>query len=78
MEQTELLLTLLCCATMLFSFVTMLQIRRLSKKLRELAGNEERMLWHLANRAPQEAAAQQEAPYDPEELIDAVLGEVFP
>lgn len=81
MEQLGLYVILLCGVTMIVSLVTLHRMRKISKQLRELAGNQERMLAQLTSRfegSPDEPPQGQPAEvYKPEELIDAVLGEVF-
>ena len=77
MEELGLLLVLLCSITAVLSLATLHRMRRILKQIEEIAGNEERILVHLANRPLNEVPEQPKEQYKPEELIDAVLEEVF-
>ena len=77
MEELGLLLVLLCSITAVLSLATLHRMRRILRQLERIAGNEERMLVHLADQTPSEVPEQPKEQYKPEELIDAVLEEVF-
>lgn len=77
MEELGLLLVLLCSITAVLSLATLHRMKRILRQLEEIAGNEERTLVHLANRLPEEGPEQPKEQYKPEELIDAVLEEIF-
>ena len=78
MEQMELLLLLFCSVMAVLSLVTLHRIRKISKQIQKIADHEEHILMYLANHAERDASGQSVEQYKPEELIDAVLGEIFP
>ena len=86
-EEAKWIVMGLCVLTVLLLLIAMRRIGRLTKKIRELAGCTEQLTEQVAAlltaQAPAEdtAAAEvqrSEAVERPEDLIEAVLGEVFP
>ena len=78
MEQLELYLVLLCCVTAVLSLVALHRMKKVSKQVQMILDNEVRMLAWLDRQQKESEEVQQGEQYRPEELIDAVLGEIFP
>lgn len=78
MEQLEMFLLVFCGVMAVLSLATLHKIRKISKQIQKIAEHEEHMLIYLANHARGETQEQPTEQYKPEELIDAVLGEIFP